>query len=230
MNRLLNMPMRRLTDSEKKWLENRVHDSRPEVAELARSVYNMHFPHAERNAMKKQLHINALTFEIYGEVYDGYGDYEMVNRRFMVDRKECTIVYADLDNDGQEQTVTLEQNKVFKLLKWMVHSLEIFMWEQDYCGTSYSDDVGIDCLEDDDDGEDISVDFDLAHFENSISLPVEPTDEIPTWSVHAEYSNHTVQDTTCYDGNVSDRVDELYWKLLDYFEPAEDDFDEDFND
>ncbi len=56
INRLLHFPDRRL--SEKKWLENRVHDQRPEVAELAKKIYDMHFHHATRNTLKKQLTIN----------------------------------------------------------------------------------------------------------------------------------------------------------------------------
>lgn len=221
MNRLMNLPTHRLTDSEKKWLENRVHDSQPEVAEMAKAVYNIRFPHAERNAMKKQLTINTLTFEVHGEIYDGYGDVEVVNRRFDMDRKNCGLMFADLDNNGQEQTATLGQDKMRKLLKWMVHSLEIFMWAQDYCGTSDTDSADLDCLDD----EDEPVDFDLAQFVDSISLPVEPTDEIPIWSVHAEYSNQTVQDTACYDGDIFDK-EELYLELLEYFEPDTDEFDE----
>lgn len=223
MNRLMNLPTRRLTDSEKKWLENRVHDSRPEVAAMARAVYNMRFPHAERNAMKKQLTINTLTFEVHSEIYDEYGDCEMVNRRFVVDRKNSTLVFVDLDNNGQEQTITLGQDKMRKLLKWMVHSLEIFMWAQDYCGTPGTDDIDLDCLDD----EDEPIDFDLSQFVDSISLPVEPTDEIPIWGIHVEYSNHTVQDTACYDGDIFDKVEELYLGLLEYFEEDTDEFDED---
>lgn len=215
--------MNRLTDSEKKWLENRVHDSQPEVAAMARSIYNMCFPHAERNAMKKQLTINTLTFEIHSEIYDEYGDYERVNRRFVVDRKNSTLMFVDLDNNGQEQTITLGQDKMRKLLKWMVHSLEIFMWTQDYCGTPGTDNVDLDCL---DDGDEL-IYFDLAQFVESISLLVEPTDEIPIWSVHAEYSNHMMQDTACYDGDIFDKVEELYLELLKYFEPDTDEFGED---
>ena len=63
---LSNLHMGRLNDGEKKWLENRVHDRRPEVAALAREVYNMHFPYAERNARKKQLLINTMVFELNG--------------------------------------------------------------------------------------------------------------------------------------------------------------------
>lgn len=59
ITRLTNFPMGRLSASDKAWLENRLHDHRLEVAELAREVYNLHFPYAERNARKKQLHIHA---------------------------------------------------------------------------------------------------------------------------------------------------------------------------
>ncbi|WP_313523771.1 hypothetical protein [Anaerotignum sp.] len=224
MNRLLNLPMRRLTDKEKKWLESLVHDSRLEVAELARSVYTIHFPHAERNAMKKQLLINTLTFEIHGEIYDEYADVKIVNRRFVVDRKACTLVCSEFDNNGQEQTVTLKQDKMHKLLKWMVYSLEVFMWQQDYCNSSYLDDL--DCLGADDEDNDEAA-FDLDCFLNSVSLPIEPVDKMPTWSIHIEYSNHTMQDTACYDGDVFDKVEELYAELTNYFEPNIDDLDKD---
>lgn len=63
-----------------------------------------------------------------------------------------------------------------KLLKWVVHSLEIFMWTQDCCGGSYSEDVDLDCLDD--------------------------------------------------DGDVLDKVEELYLELFDYFDVDEDFFDD----
>lgn len=223
INRLMNLPMRRLTDSEKKWLENRVHDSQPEVAELARVVYNMCFPHAQHNTIKKQLLINTLTFEVHCKIYDEYGDYIMVNQHFAADRKTSMLVFTDLNSNGQEQTITLEQDKMRKLLKWMVHSLEIFMWAQDYCGTSDPDNVELDYLDD----EDEPGDFDLAQLVDSISIQVEYTNPIPVWKVHAEYSNHTVQDTSCYDGDILDKVEELYLKLLEYFQTDTDEFNED---
>ena len=55
ITRLMNFPMGRLSANDKTWLENRLHDHRPEVAELAREVYNIHFPYAERNARKNSL-------------------------------------------------------------------------------------------------------------------------------------------------------------------------------
>lgn len=58
INRLMDFPMRRLSESEKKWLKAKMKDECPEVADTAREIYNVCFPHAERNAMKKQLVIN----------------------------------------------------------------------------------------------------------------------------------------------------------------------------
>ena len=44
INRLHNLSLDRLSASDKAWLENRLHDSRPEVAELAKEIYALHFP------------------------------------------------------------------------------------------------------------------------------------------------------------------------------------------
>ena len=53
INRLMNFPMGRLSASDRGWLENRLHDQRPEVASLAKEIYSLHFPFAERNARKR---------------------------------------------------------------------------------------------------------------------------------------------------------------------------------
>ncbi len=86
MDRLMGFPMRLLSEGEKKWLKAKMKDDYPEVAETAREVFDTCFPHAERNAMKKQLVINTLSFEVHTEVYDGYGDMEMADCRFTIDR------------------------------------------------------------------------------------------------------------------------------------------------
>ena len=40
MNRLMSFPMRRLSDSEKKWLQAKMHDKCPEVADTAKPYGN----------------------------------------------------------------------------------------------------------------------------------------------------------------------------------------------
>lgn len=142
----MGFPMRRLSDGEKKWLQAKMHDKSPEVADTAREVYNICFPHAERNAMKKQLIINTLSFELHTEVYDGYGGMEMDDRRFTADRKSHILTMTDFHADSGEMSVTLEGGQMAKLLRYIVHTLEIFMWEQDYCLDSDEDDLFVAAL------------------------------------------------------------------------------------
>lgn len=207
MNRLMSFPMRRLSDSEKKWLQAKMHDKCPEVADTAKEVYNVCFPHAERNAMKKQLVINTLSFELHTEVYDGYGDMEMADRRFTIDRKSRVLTMSDFQSEGGEQSVTLEGGQLAKLLRYIVHTLEIFMWEQDYCLKPDENDFFTDILPE----------------EKEEDLPTEPENR-PIWQVQVEYSNHTVQDISCYDDYLPERPEELYFSLLEYFESEDEDF------
>lgn len=139
MNRLGSFSMWRFSDSEKKW-QAKMHDECPEVADMPREVYNMCFPHAECNAMKKQFIINNLSFEVHTEVYDGYGDMEIADCRFTIDRKSRVLTMTDFRADSGEQSVTLDGGKMAKLLRYIVHTLEIFMWEHDYCLNPDEDD------------------------------------------------------------------------------------------
>ena len=132
INRLQDMSLNRSTASDKAWLENRVHDSRLEVAELAKEIYAMHFPYAECNKRKKQIVINTLVFEIRTEVFNEYGDEMPVNMRFTADRISRILTMTDFDADGIVQAMTLDGGAMSKQLRWTVHNLEIFMWAEDY--------------------------------------------------------------------------------------------------
>ncbi len=228
INRLYNLPMRRLTDSEKKWLENRVHDKRPEVASLAKEIYNMRFPHAARNAMKKQLTIDTIIFDVHAEVCDEYGDIDIVNRRFTADRKSRILTMMDYDGNGVDQSVTLDGGKMSKLLRWIVHSLEVFVWAEDY-GLSDNDiddepdydpflDIDIDFNFEDEDGDDLN---------DTDSEPEPEQDEngdVPYWRVRIKYSNGTEQDTANYSIDyLFGKPEELYNALWEYFAPDESD-------
>ena len=217
INRLMNFPMRRLSEGEKKWLKAKMKDDCPEVADTAREIYNVCFPHAERNAMKKQLVINTLSFEVHTEVYDGYGDMELADRRFTIDRKSRVLTMTDFQAEGEGQSVTLEGGQMAKLLRYIVHTLEIFMWEQDYCLNPDEDDFFTDIFPE----EGIYID-DLEEKEEA--LPAEPEGR-PSWQVHIEYSNHTVQDICSYEDYLPDRPEELYLSFMEYFEPDEDSFE-----
>lgn len=197
----------RLNDGEKKWLENRVRDRRPEVAALAREVYNIHFPYAERNARKKQLLINTLVFELNNAtIYDGFGDEYPVNLRFTSNRLTNVLTMADLSASGTEQSITLEKKQMAKLLRWAIHTLEIFMWEEDY---------------------DLSPDEDLFEDDDLEAEEPEPETKI-YWRVLLEYANKTSQEIVSYQDNLYDKPDELYFALREYFDPEPDESEEEF--
>lgn len=71
--RLMNLPYR-LSAEQKAWLKGLQKDKCPEIAEAAQMVYAEHFPYAERNERKKQLHISEMTFVVQDELWDEYGD------------------------------------------------------------------------------------------------------------------------------------------------------------
>lgn len=213
INRLMNFPMGRLSASDKGWLENRLHNQRPEVASLAREVYSLHFPRTERNARKKQLIINNLDFKLHTVFFDEYGDELLVNQRFSVDRISRVLTMADFDTDVA-QSLELNGGKMHTLLRWIVHTLEIFMWPEDYdldpgALTSCFWDIQ---------NEDVDEDFLDAE-----APPAERKGEA-SWRVQIEYSDHTAQEIVSYQGYLSDRPEELYLALLEYFEPEADEF------
>ena len=45
-------------------------------------------------------------------------------------KPDCIFAW---ESRSEEQSVTLEGGQMAKLLRYIVHTLEIFMWEQDYC-------------------------------------------------------------------------------------------------
>ena len=216
MNRLMDFPMRRLSDSDKKWLKAKMHDGCPEVADTAREVYNVCFPYAERNAMKKQLVINTLSFDVHTEAYDGDGDTELADCRFTIDRKSHVLTMTDFHTESGEQSVTLEGGQMAKLLRYIVYTLEIFMWEQDYCLRPDEDDVFTDIFLEEGIYEDELE-------EGEEERPIEPEGR-PSWRAQVEYSNHTVQDISSYEDYLPDRPEELYLSLLEYFAPEEEEF------
>ena len=131
LNRLSELPTRYLSNTEVKWLKNRTSDHRPAVRELAREIYAERFPYAARNQRKQQLSIKVLELTVDTEVCDLYGDLTHINENYLFNRTPPAIVRTQ--GDGSVQTVAPQPKALSKLLKWTVHTLEIFCWEQDFC-------------------------------------------------------------------------------------------------
>lgn len=134
LRRLENLPLRRLTESEMTWLKNRTRDHRPEVKSLACAVFAERFPRLARNQKKQELSIQTLELNIDGDICDIYGDPVYVKESYRVSRTPPTVVRSQ--QDGALQTVEPPPKILSKLLKWAVHTLEIFWWEEDYCDSA----------------------------------------------------------------------------------------------
>lgn len=174
--------------------------------------------------MKKQLVISELDFEIHTEVYQEYGAWETVNHGFHIVRKERKITFLDLDRGGSEQEAALDGGRMAKLLRWIVHTLEIFMWPQDYGYVSADCDSFMEL--DLETGENVSDDVvDDENYMEDTGLFWETGREEregePDWCVRVKYSNGIEQEIPCYDGGLTDKPEELYFCLLEYFEPEE---------
>ena len=111
----------------------------------------------------------------------------------------------------------LEGGQMAKLLRYIVHTLEIFMWEQDYCLNPDEEDY--DPFLDGEEG------FFMEDLEDRLEIqpPKEPEGS-PSWRVQVEYTNHTGQDICSYNDYLSDRPEELYLSLVEYFEQEDEVF------
>lgn len=115
----------------------------------------------------------------------------------------------------EEQSVTLEGGQMAKLLQYIVHTLEIFMWEQDYVLVSDTDDFLIDLLPE--------YRFDMEDLGENAEDTINEPEGSPTWRAQVEYSNHTEQDASGYTDYLPERPEELYFSLFEHFEADEED-------
>lgn len=193
LTRIMNLPWHS-SKEQCAWLKKHCHDKRTVISEAARDAYDNRFPFAKRNEQKKQYHVDHLTLQINDEVYDEYGDPLELNAVFEVSRKNATI---SMREDDQTASVTLQPADMNRLLKWMVHSLEIFCWSEDY-GLPDSDEVDAEWA----DGED-----------GDEADDVEETDLSLCWQLDISYRNGESQQVSSADP-APDRVMELVQELL----------------
>lgn len=140
----------------------------------------------------------------------GMGDMELTDRCFTIDRKSHVLTMTDFQEESGKQSVTLEGGQMAKLLRYIVHTLEIFMWDQDYVLIPDQDDFLIDLLPE--------YRFKM---EEDTEDTIDELEGSPTWRAQVEYSNHTEQDTSGYTDYLPECPEDLYLSLMEYFEPED---------
>lgn len=199
LTRLMNLPFR-LSAEQKAWLKGLQKDKCPEIAETAKAVYTEHFPYAERNERKKQLHIQEMRLVVQDELWDEYGDSFDAQTTFTLDRKSRQIVCIQ---PKTTDTVELPEKEMKKLLNRIVNEYEVFCWEEDFSQPVFDSF--------DDDNEDES---------NFVGTENADVKEQPSWIVSVSYSNGEEQQMNGFD--IPIRINELALDLLQYFENDED--------
>lgn len=220
LTRLYNLPASRLNDSDKKWLENRAHDKRPAVRELATEIYRAHFPYAQRNAAKSKLSINGLEFTVSTCLWDEYGDEHFVRCQFALNRADSLLKKRLRAEDDSPDVVELEAKDTVKLLKWMLHNLEIFCWDEDYCDNASDTKPEVDYLDFLDDLAVMGLDA------QKCSGPKEKDE--PSWRVLLKYADGHEQRIESFELGLPERVELLYSELNSYFVDS-DENDEEFD-
>lgn len=70
--------------------------------------------------------------------------------------------------------------------------------------------------------DDVSGESGLEEWENFGKMENAVPEGEVSWRIRIEYSNGLGQDMSCYDGQLTDKPEELYFRLLEYFELEED--------
>lgn len=205
LTRIINLPWH-LSREQCAWLKKQCSDKRPIISKAAQEAYDSRFPYAKRNELKKYYHVDHLTLMVNDEVYDEYGDPAPLNAVFEVSRRNATI---SMQEDERLTSVKLQPAEMTRLLKWMVHSLEIFCWQEEY-DASESDDW-------EEDSEEWEGDETPDETDNELTLPA-------CWQLDITYRNDDSQFVSS-PYPATDKVLQLVQELLSYLQPEKDDVD-----
>ena len=225
IRKIQNMAFRYLNEQDINWLRKRLNDPRPEVKAAAREVHHMRFPRYERNMIKKGLTARSLEFFIHGEVWDEYGDEQNVHMRFFADN---TGAFRRIDYNApegeQEKSIQIVQHVALKFLKAVVHQLNAPFWSEDLSDAEPGDyDPYLDILPEyrPDLYDDEEIDDDVIG-----DAEPESEDREPIWSLRLLLTKGMGEKTQTFYNQMHQEPQDLFWSLMGWFEPDEDDLDE----
>ncbi|MDL2218424.1 hypothetical protein LJC27_07165 [Christensenellaceae bacterium OttesenSCG-928-M15] len=216
VNKIEGMAFRHLNESEIKWLRSRLNDERPAVREAAQEAHSMKFPRFERNMIKKGLTAFSLELYIHDEIVDDWGDSIPVNARVLAEDTGLFRIVR-LDNEAASREVQIDPKEARRFLKAVIHELDALFWDEDYRDSADEYDPYLDILPEyrpDFDDEDMEPD------DESEAAPEETRE--PVWSLRLELNNGEDKEMLFYS-QAPDATAELYWLLMEYIEPDEDD-------
>jgi hypothetical protein len=229
-----NMAFRYLSEQEIKWLRKKMNDPRPEVRDAAREAHAVKFPRYERGTVKKGLTAFSLELYIRGEVWNEWGDETNVHMLVVMDdtgsirRTDYTAPEGERESD-----ITVDSKEAKAFLKSVIHEYDALFWDEDlsdaepsgydpyldilpeYC-TDFNDD------EDDDVDSDGNTDIDGEYMISEPDVPVDNRE--PLWSLSLELNNGEEKKIEFYN-QMHDAPQELFRAIMDWFEPADDEFD-----
>ena len=223
VNKIWGMSHRYLSESEIKWLRNHMNDSRPAVREAAVAAHREKFPRYERNMAKKGLTAFSLELTIRDEIADEWGDVVPVNATVTA---EYTGLFQYTDHaapEGERDTkVRIDPKEERRFLKAVVHELDAPFWDEDYSDEAYEYDPYLDVL------PEYRPDFDEEDEDEAADepQPAPADDREPLWSLSLDLNTGKYKEMAFYN-QTPDAAAELFWSLMEYFEPNEDALDED---
>jgi len=228
LRRIMNMAFRYLSKKEIEWLRGKMDDPRPEISKAARGAYNFKFPHHERNIAKKGLTALSLEFYVHCILWDEYGDELPEKMRFYADNSgEFRRIDYSAPEDVQEDSINIGQPAAQKFLNSVVHQLNAPFWSDELSDSGVDEynqfDPTIDilpkCLPDYDEeyAPDISGDDDnwYAGFEAPL------VEKEPIWSLRLVLNKGIGEKTQTFYNQMHEEPRELFWSLMELFEPDE---------
>ena len=148
----------------------------------------------------------------YTTVYDEFGDEYPVDIRFTTNWLTNILTMTDFDADGIEKSITLGKKQMGKLRG--IHTLEIFMWVEDY---NLAPDDGFDDVP----FLDILPEFRPDDWDEDDWFAADELEEVPEaevrWCVEIEYEDEATQEIVSYRDYLFDKPDELFfacWNIL----------------
>lgn len=218
LGKIEGMAVRYLSEVEIKWLRGKLKDERPDVRHAAKAVHDLRFPHYERNIAKKGLTLRSLEFFIKSDVWDEYGSLTSAHMRFFAD-ESGTIRRIDYAAPPQvrDQIVSIGQKDACRFLKRVVHELNAPFWSEDLI------DAGENVIPFP--GTEEEIDPDMVGYDIYRQDRPAPDAE-PLWSLRLVL-NRGEERMLAFYHRMYDEPQELFWSLMDFFEPDVDDWPDD---